>query len=107
MAVVFGTVRGVVHDPQHRPVTGIQAVLKGKYSDFSITTQSDVNGDFHFDAVPLGEYQVTVSNPGFVTQMQEITVLSGSAPVLHFELHLAEQNQSVTVTADAGPVQSE
>ena len=53
MAVVFGTVRGVVHDPQHRPVTGIQAVLKGKYSDFSITTQSDVNGDFHFDAVPL------------------------------------------------------
>jgi TonB dependent receptor/Carboxypeptidase regulatory-like domain/TonB-dependent Receptor Plug Domain len=107
MAVVFGTVRGVIHDPQHRPVAAIQVVLKAKHSDFSISTQSDVNGDFHFDAVPLGEYQVTVSDPAFVPQMQELAVLSGSAPVLHFELHLAAQSQSVTVTADAGPAQAE
>jgi outer membrane cobalamin receptor len=107
LAVVLGSVRGVIHDPQHRPVPATQVVLKGKHSDFSMTAQSDVNGDFHFDAVPLGEYQVTVTNPAFVTQMQEITVLSGSAPVLHFELRLAAQNQSVTVTADAGPAQAE
>jgi outer membrane cobalamin receptor len=98
----------VVHDPQHRPVSNSQVVLKGKYSDFSVTTQSDVNGEFHFDAVPLGEYQVTVTNPAFATQAQDLTVLSGTAPVLHFELHLAAQNQSVTVTAtDAGPAQAE
>jgi outer membrane receptor protein involved in Fe transport len=108
MAVVLGTVRGVVHDPQHRPVPDAQVVLKAKYSDFFVTAQSDANGEFHFDAVPLGEYQVTVSNPGFATQAQDVTVLSGSAPVLHFELRLTSQNQSVTVTAsDAGPAQAE
>jgi hypothetical protein len=108
MAVVLGTVRGVVHDPQHRPVPNIQVTLKAKHSDFSVTTQSDINGDFHFDAVPLGEYQVTVSDAAFATQVQDLTVLSGSAPVLHFELHLATQNASVTVTADsAGPAQAE
>jgi len=30
-ATVFGTVRGIVHDPQHRPVSGIQVVLKAKH----------------------------------------------------------------------------
>lgn len=107
LAVVLGTVRGVIHDPQHRPVPNIQVFLKAKHSDFSMSAQSGVNGDFHFDSLPLGEYQVTVSDPAFVPQLQEVTVLSGSAPVLHFELHLAAQNQSVTVTADAGPAQAE
>jgi hypothetical protein len=107
-AVVLGTVRGIVHDPQHRPVPNIQATLKAKHSAFTMTTQSDSNGEFHFDAIPLGEYQVTVSDPAFIPQAQDVTVLSGSAPVLHFELHLAAQNQSVTVTAaDSGPAQAE
>jgi outer membrane receptor protein involved in Fe transport len=108
LAVVFGTVRGIVHDQQHRPVPNIQASLQAKNSAFTMTTQSDANGDFHFDAVPLGEYQVTVSDPAFATQIQDVTVLSGSAPILHFELHLAAQNQSVTVTAaDSSPTQAE
>jgi outer membrane cobalamin receptor len=107
MAEVLGTVRGVVHDPQHRPVPNIQVTLKAKHSDFSVTTQSDANGEFLFNAVPVGDYQVTVSDPGFVTEVQDFGVLSGSAPVLHFELHVAPQNQSVTVTADAGPAQAE
>ena len=107
-AVVFGTVRGIVHDQQHRPVPNIQATLKAKNSAFTMTTQSDTNGEFHFDAVPLGEYQVTVADPAFAPQAQDVTVLSGSAPVLHFELHVATQNQSVTVTAaDSSPTQAE
>jgi outer membrane cobalamin receptor len=108
LTVVFGTVRGIVHDQQHRPVPNIQATLKAKNSAFTMTTQSDANGEFHFDAVPLGEYQVTVADPAFATQVQDVTVLSGSAPVLHFELHVAAQNQSVTVTAaDSSPTQAE
>ncbi len=107
MAEVLGTVRGVVHDPQHRPVPNIQVTLKAKHSDFSVTTHSDVNGEFLFDAVPVGDYQVTVTDPGFVTEVQDLGVLSGSAPMLHFQLRLETQNQSVTVTADAGPAQAE
>jgi outer membrane cobalamin receptor len=102
---VFGTVRGIVHDPQHRPVPDIQVVLKAKSSEFTQTTQTDANGEFHFDAVPLVEYTVTVSNPGFASIEQTVTVLSGTAPVLHFELQLASQNQSITVSA--APAQTE
>jgi outer membrane receptor protein involved in Fe transport len=106
-ATVFGTVRGIVHDPQHRPVPGSEVVLKAKSSDYTEKTQTDANGEFHFDAVPLGAYSVTVTDPAFAYQEQGVTVLSGTAPILHFELHLAAQNQSVTVSAEAAPGQTE
>jgi outer membrane cobalamin receptor len=107
LATVFGTVRGIVHDPSHRPVASTQVVLKAVRSDYSENTTSDSNGEFHFDSVPVGEYTVTVSRPGFTTQEQKLTVLSGTAPVLHIELQLATQTQSVTVTSDAPPAQTE
>jgi len=105
LATVFGTVRGIVHDPQHRPVAGIQVVLKAKSSEFTQTALTDVNGEFHFDAVPLADYTVTVSEQGFATVEQSLSVLSGTAPVLHFELQLASQNQSILVSA--APAQGE
>ena len=106
-AVIFGTVRGIVHDPQHRPIANANVVLKATVSDYQKTTQADAEGNFQFDAVPLGEYTVTVSATGFVTQEQRVTVLSGTAPILHFELRLPTQTQSVTVSAEASSPQTE
>jgi outer membrane receptor protein involved in Fe transport len=106
-ATIFGTVRGVVHDPQHRPAPDVQVVLKARASAFTLTTQTDVNGEFHFDAVPAAEYTITVSKTGFGTEEQKATVLSGTAPILHFALQLASQAQSITVSAEAAPAQTE
>jgi outer membrane cobalamin receptor len=106
-ATVFGTVRGIVHDPQHRPVSGSEVVLKAKSSDYTQKTQTDANGEFHFDAVPLGAYTVTVTDPAFAGLEQSVTVLSGTAPILHFEMHIASQSESVTVSAEAAPGQTE
>ena len=107
LATVFGTVRGIVHDPQHRPIADATVTLKAKTSDYTQTARTDVEGGFHFDAVPLGAYSVTVSQTGFATQEQAITVLSGTAPILHFELRLPTQVQSVTVSAESSPAQTE
>ena len=106
-ATVLGTVRGIVHDPQHRPVPGSEVVLKAQSSDYMQKTQTDVNGEFHFDAVPLGAYTITVADASFAAVEQSLTVLSGTAPILHIELHIASQNQSVTVSAEAAPGQTE
>ena len=107
LATVFGTVRGIVHDEQHRPIPGTQVVLKDQSSDYSQKTQSDGNGEFHFDAVPIGTYTITVTHASFAGEEQTVTVLSGAAPILHFELQVASQSQSVTVSADAAPGQTE
>ena len=34
-ATIFGSARGIVHDPQHRPIEGATVVLKAKTSDWS------------------------------------------------------------------------
>jgi hypothetical protein len=73
-ATVFGTVRGIVHDPQHRPIGGITVVLSAKDSNYTMTTSTDAEGQFHFDAPPLGEYTVAVSGPTFVPETHIVTV---------------------------------
>ncbi len=107
LATIFGTVRGIVHDPQHRPIEGAQVTVKAQNSDWTQTTKTDQDGQFQFDAVPLGEYIITVSQAGFVTGQQRATVLSGSAPILHFELKLATVTQTVQVSGENNPVLEE
>ncbi|MBZ5540298.1 MAG: TonB-dependent receptor [Acidobacteriia bacterium] len=106
-ATLFGTVRGIVHDPQHRPVADAGVALKAKASDYSQVAQTDADGEFHFDAVPLGEYTITVTQASFVAEERTVTVLSGTAPILHFELKLASQSQSITVSAEDASAQTE
>jgi len=98
-ATVFGNVRGVVHDPQHHPVAGAQITLQAADSQYKQTIATSNDGEFYFDAVPLGKYTVTVDASGFTTQSQALTVVSGSAPVLHYALALAGAKEEVTVTA--------
>jgi outer membrane receptor protein involved in Fe transport len=106
LATVFGTVRGIVHDPQHRPVSGVLVVLKAKASEFTLTARTDDAGQFHYDAVPLGEYTVAVSDATFIADQQSIAVLSGTAPILHFELRLPTQNETVVVSGDAAQTET-
>jgi outer membrane receptor protein involved in Fe transport len=97
-ATIFGSVRGIVHDPQHRPVQGAMVMLHAKSSDWSSTATTDSNGEFQFMAVSLGEYTVSVASPGFAQTAQTVTVESGTQPVLHYQLALASLNESVTVS---------
>lgn len=97
-ASIFGYIRGIVHDPQHRPVENAMVMLHAKSSDWSATTNTDATGQFSFTAVPPGEYTVTVASPGFAQMAQTAVVKSGSEPVLHYQLKLFVK-ESVTVSA--------
>ena len=101
-ATIFGNVRGIVHDPQHRPVQDVTVILKAIHSEFTERTQTNAEGEFHFEAVPLGEYTVSISDVTFVAQPQTITVLSGTAPILHLELRLPSEKETVIVSAEEG-----
>ena len=85
-ATIFGSVRGVIHDPQHRPIQGAMVMLKSKSSDWTKSATTDANGEFAFNAVPIGEYSISVASPGFVQAVQNLVVNSGTEPVVHFQL---------------------
>jgi hypothetical protein len=98
-ANVYGAIRGVVHDPQHRPIQDAMVMLKAKSSDWTKSVTTDATGQFQFNAVPLGDYSVSVAGPGFAQTSQNVTVISGTVPVVHFQLQVASTNATVTVSA--------
>jgi hypothetical protein len=94
---IFGSVRGVVHDPQHRPIRGAQVTLQAQNSDWTQTQESSDRGGFEFTSVPLGNYTVTVLSIGFQQMQQGVIVQSDTSPVLHFELTVAGAKETVIV----------
>ena len=101
-ATVFATVHGVVHDPHHRPVAGAHVLLKTANSQFSLHTETDATGDFDLPEAPLGVYQLEVAATGFAMFTENITVASGTNPVLHIALDVAGSNQTVLVSGGDG-----
>ncbi len=109
---VFGSVRGLVHDAQHRPVAGASVTLRARASEWSRQTTSDTSGEYRFDAVPVGEYLLDFRLAGFDPAELAVTVLSDKGPVVHVQLQVAGLTASVNVSANpetaspptAGPV---
>jgi hypothetical protein len=95
----YGAVRGIVHDPQHRPIQNAMDMLKSKSSDRSTSVTTNETGEFQINAIPLGDYTISVASTGFAQTSQNVTVNSGTVPVVHFQLRVATAGQQVTVSA--------
>jgi hypothetical protein len=103
-AGVFSQLQGVVHDPQHRPLSGAHITFAAARSDFTMSTTTSSEGAFTLPNVPLGDYTVTITHAGFEALREPFTVHSDTSPIIHFMLQLGAVSQSVTVTADAANI---
>jgi hypothetical protein len=94
----YGAVRGVVHDPQHRPIQDAMVMLKAKSSEWTRSVTTGATGEFQINAVPLGDYSVSVASQGFAQTSQDVVVISGTVHVVHFQLQVAGADEKVTVS---------
>ena len=101
-ATIFGSVRGVVHDPDHRPIQGAHLTLKAQNSDWTRSEDSNANGEFLFTSVPFGNYTATVTSNGFQQLSQEVIVQSDTSPVLHFQLSILGAKANIIVPETIG-----
>ena len=99
LATVFATVRGVVHDPQHRPISGAQITLQSANSAFTLNATTGPNGQFEITKAPIGVYQLKVEAPGFANVSQTLTLASGTNLVLHIPMPVAQAVESVLVNS--------
>ena len=96
-ASILGSVRGLIHDPQHRPVAGATVKLHATNSQFEQTATSTDAGEFTFEKIPIGEYTVDVQSTGFRTEQQHLALSSSRDVRLHFSLTLAATTETVEV----------
>jgi len=97
-ASIFGSITGLIHDPQHRPVQGAKVTIWANSSKWTQSTTSDASGEFRFGNIALGAYTVQVETAGFAPQTQLVTLSSDAELRLHFALIVAESKESVQVT---------
>jgi outer membrane receptor protein involved in Fe transport len=97
-ASVFGTVKAIVHDPQHRPVKGAQVEVQSRTSAFKMAGATNEDGIATLQNVPVGEYDVTIQSPGFAAVQQPVTVTSSNVQEMHFALALAQHQETVEVS---------
>jgi hypothetical protein len=101
LATVFATVRGVVHDPHHRPIAGAAVTLSAADSSFSLRASTDAHGEFTLPEAPIGVYRLEIAAPGFANVEEALTVVSGTNPVLHIPMPVAAATQTVIVQGSA------
>ena len=106
-AAIFGSIHGLVHDPQHRPIVGAQITITSLNSQWTRTATSDQVGEFQLDAVPIGAYRIEITAPGFAVLQQQLTVTSDAALNLHFPMSVAEANATVEVQGEAPAVDTQ
>jgi outer membrane receptor protein involved in Fe transport len=97
-ASVFGTVKVIVHDPQHRPVKGAEVAVQSRSSSQKQTGSTDEDGIATILNVPVGEYDIKVASMGFAPTQQSVIVTSDRVQELHFALTVAARQETIEVS---------
>jgi hypothetical protein len=97
-----GTVTGTVLDPTGAVIGGARVSLTGVETGVRLSTESNEAGVYRFDAVDLGVYNLTVSNPGFRTYSGVgIKVEANRATTVDPRLELGATETGIEVSQDS------
>jgi len=107
LAQTSGTIQGTVTDPSGAAVAGAKIVVRNEGTGEERTTQTDSAGAYQVAALPVGNYQVELQAQGFQGQILKGLVLQVSQTVVqNVQLAVGGVTQEVTVTAEAGAIES-
>jgi hypothetical protein len=97
-----GTILGVVKDSSGGVVPGASVTARQTETDQSRSAVTGADGSYRFDALPVGNYEITVKATGFQTVVQTGLVLSvGQEAVSNLSLEVGAVSQTVSVSAEA------
>jgi hypothetical protein len=106
-STISGYVTGVVTDPSKALVGGATVTLKNPDTSFVQTATTDSKGVYHFEYVPPGNYQLSISATGFSIAKQSLAVTVGQSTTANVQLAVGSSASTVVVHSDAAPIQTE
>jgi hypothetical protein len=104
--VDFASVGGRVTDPSGAVVAGASVTVRQTTTNVVSTAETDREGRFRFPYLRVGPYEVSVRQAGFREAAQALELTAGAAFELPIALALETVDTSVTVSADATPLEA-
>ncbi len=96
-----GTVVGTVYDPDGGVVPAADVTLRRPLTGEVYRTKTNQAGDYRSDSVPVGEYELAVSTPGFkLFQQRGIQLETGRTIRLDASLQVGDTNETVEAVAN-------
>lgn len=107
-AVITGSISGVVTDPSGAVVPGVTVVATDVLTNIRHTTVTDGKGFYAFPALSVGQYSVTVSQPGYRDFLESgVTINANSARRIDIKLELGAVSNTVKVQSDTLQVETQ
>src|SRR6266404_1649266 len=92
------SLRGTVTDPQGNAVSGATVTLTNTDTGSTLTSTSDDNGIYQFNALPPAPFRLTVEQPGFKKKVLEhVQIIPEQPNSLDLPLEVGDVQQTVTV----------
>jgi Carboxypeptidase regulatory-like domain/TonB dependent receptor/TonB-dependent Receptor Plug Domain len=98
--VAGGSLAGTTRDESGAILPGVHLSIRHAATGEVRTATSDTSGVYSFPAMPPGNYELTVSGPGFVTQLWTgISVAVGAEHVINIVMHAGSSDVVVRAAA--------
>lgn len=92
--------RGIVSDPQGRPVAGATVILTSTEKNLTRTQSTSDTGSYQFTAVPPGSYRLDVEGAGFKkASVSEVRTQVDTSADLDVQLEVGNVSETVSITA--------
>jgi len=103
-----GTITGTVTDASGAVVTGAQVLVRSRSTGLSYDAQTLKDGTYTVPLLPVGNYEVTVTAPGFQAFRQNLATLDVAQRLrIDVSLVVGAATETVTVAGGQPPLQSE
>lgn len=96
---ITATLQGQALDPSGATVASAKVTATNKATGFTRTVDANSSGEYDLEAMPAGDYAVTVRASGFQTQEKDVTLQVGQIATLNFNLAVGQASEQVIVQA--------
>ncbi|HEX5426428.1 MAG TPA: carboxypeptidase-like regulatory domain-containing protein, partial [Candidatus Acidoferrales bacterium] len=99
LAQFRGSLRGTVTDPNGGAVVGATVTLTNAHTNQTLTSTTDANGIYQFNALPPAPYRLSVEKSGFKTKVLEsVQIIPEQPNSLDVQLEVGQVVESITVS---------
>ena len=100
-----GKIAGVVKDQKQAVVSDAEVSLVHQHQAVLVTVTTDARGEFTFENIRPGSYEIRVTRIGFGKHNSSVQVSAGTTAEMEIVMDVASIVDHVTVTAETGQAQ--